>query len=59
MSGNEYIQKKKPFMEKNTEDVRRVWEHSLTYADTILKWSWLQQISYTSVCYNRYIVDGK
>jgi len=35
MLGIKHTQKKKPFMEKFTEDVRRVWEHHLIYMDAI------------------------
>ena len=30
-----YAQKKKPFMRKFVEDIRRVWKHYLTYVDMI------------------------
>ena len=31
-----YTQKKKLFVGKFAEDIRRLWEHYLTYADVIL-----------------------
>jgi len=37
MLSMEHTQKKKPSMEKFTEDVRRVWEHYLIYVDAIPK----------------------
>ena len=37
MSGNEHVQKKKLSVGKNVEDIGRVWEHSPTHADMILR----------------------